>query len=245
MNSVKTLEFRQNPQEKSPLYMQLARHIEKAISDGHYRPDEALPSERIMAESLNVSRVTARSAIDHLAEQGLVIRRRGSGNYIAPRLEQPLGHLSSLSEELRKRGYSPSSRWLDRSVSIATIDEQLTLGLSVGTRVARLERLRLADEQVMAYEVSVVPVAILPDPTKVELSLYEYLRLTQQEPVRGLQHISAINASQSLALQLNVPDRQALLFLTRVGYLASGQAIELTHSYCRCDYYDFVADLRR
>jgi GntR family transcriptional regulator len=35
------------------------------------------------------------------------------------------------------------------------------------------------------------------------------------------------------------------LFITRVGYLASGQAIELTHSYCRSDYYDFVAEMRR
>ena len=245
MNAMKNPDFRQNSRDRSPLYLQVARYIEQGIAQGSYLPEQALPSERLLAESLEVSRVTARSAIEHLVEQGLVIRRRGSGNYIAPRLEQPLGHLSSFSEELRKRGYAPSSRWLDRSVSVATIDEQLTLGLSVGTRVARLERLRLADDKVMAYEVSVVPVSILPDPTQVEESLYEHLRSCGNIPVRGLQHISALNASPSLALQLDVPDRQALLFITRVGYLASGQAIELTHSYCRCDYYDFVAELRR
>jgi hypothetical protein len=41
-----------------------------------------------------------------------------------------------------------------------------------------------------------------------------------------------------------VPEGQAVLFITRVGYLESGVAVELTHSYCRSDYYDFVAERR-
>jgi DNA-binding GntR family transcriptional regulator len=40
------------------------------------------------------------------------------------------------------------------------------------------------------------------------------------------------------------PD-EALLFNARIGYLASGQAVELTHSYGRSDYYDFVPGMRR
>ena len=245
MSGADKLEFRQNEQDNSPLYLQLAKTLELAITEGRYQPDEALPSERTLAETLNVSRVTARAAIDQLVEQGLIVRKRGSGNYIAPRIEQPLSHLSSFSEELRKRGYTPSSRWLERTVSVAMIDEQLTLGLSPGARVARLERLRLADDVVMAYEVSVIPLTVLPDPMAVDGSLYEHLQKSQNAPVRALQHIRALNAQPRLAEQLGVPDRQAVLFITRIGYLASGQAVELTHSYCRSDYYDFVAEMRR
>lgn len=245
MNSANKFEFHPDGQDSSPLYAQLARTIAQAIAAGSYLPDEALPSERTLAESLNVSRVTARAAIDQLVEQGLIIRKRGSGNYIAPRIEQPLSHLSSFSEELRKRGYTPSSRWLERTVSVAMIDEQLTLGLSPGARVARLERLRLADDVVMAYEVSVIPLSILPDPLAVDASLYEYLARSKQAPVRALQHIRALNAQPRLAEQLGVPDRQAVLFITRIGYLANNQPVELTHSYCRSDYYDFVAEMRR
>jgi GntR family transcriptional regulator len=64
-------------------------------------------------------------------------------------------------------------------------------------------------------------------------------------PVRALQHIRAMNAASELAAKLGVPEGQAVLFITRVGYLESGVAVELTHSYCRSDYYDFVAELRR
>lgn len=245
MSADNFLQFKQDPSDNSPIYMQLARVLAGLIREGRYKPDEALPSERVLAETLNVSRVTARSAIDQLVTQGLIVRKRGSGNYIAPMLEQPLSQLTSFSEELLRRGYTPSSQWLDRRIDVAMTDEQLTLGLSPGSRVARLERLRLADSVVMAYEVSVLPQSVVQDPLAVGNSLYEYLDSIGQAPVRALQHIRALNAQPKLAEQLGIPERQAVLFITRIGYLESGQAVELTHSYCRSDFYDFVAEMRR
>src|SRR5690349_11114302 len=154
--------FQLDQTDNSPLYMQLARKLAPDVREGRYQADQALPSERTLSEQLDISRVTARKAIDQLVEQGLVVRRRGSGNYIAPRIEQPLSTLSSFSEQLQQRGYTPRSHWLRREISAADADEQLTLGLSPGERVARLERLRLADEVVMAYETSVIPASLLP-----------------------------------------------------------------------------------
>jgi len=238
-------DFRPDLQASSPLYMQLARKIAQAIRDGRYLADEALPSERVLSETLQLSRVTARKAIDQLVEQGLVVRKRGSGNYIAPKLEQPLSRLTSFSEELHQRGFTPSSRWLSRRLTAAAPDEQLTLGLSTGARVVRLERLRLADGTVMAYEVTVLPEQVLPDPEAVQASLYECLAQQGKAPVRALQHIRALNADTRLASLLGVPDGQAVLYITRVGYLETGQPVELTHSYCRSDYYGFVAEMKR
>ena len=241
------LPFEIHPDERStvPLYVQLAQKIAQAIRAGRYQPDEALPSERMLSESLGLSRVTARKAIDQLVTQGLVVRRRGSGNYIAPKLEQPLTRLTSFSEELQQRGFKPSSRWLRRALTSVTPEEQLTLGLSTGARVARLERLRLADDVVMAYEVSVLPEQVLPDPSCVEASLYAHLEHSGKAPVRALQHLRALNADAALAQRLNVPTGQAVLHISRVGYLETGQAVELTQSYCRSEYYGFVAEMRR
>lgn len=238
-------DFKANLNDNSPLYMQVARKLIADVREGRYQVDQALPSERLLSEQLDVSRVTARKAIDQLVGQGLVVRRRGSGNYIAPRIEQPLSNLSSFSEQLLQRGYRPSSQWLKRAIVVAAADEQLSLGLSAHTRVARLERLRLADDVVMAYEVSVIPAAVLPRPEAVGGSLYEHLALSGHLPVRALQHIRAMNAPAILAGQLGIPEGQAVLFITRIGYLESGQAVELTHSYCRSDHYDFVAEMRR
>ena len=238
-------EFAPDADDASPLYLQLARQLGDAVRDGRYQVHEALPSERNLSESLGVSRVTARKAIDQLVERGLIVRKRGSGHYIAPHIELPLSRLSSFSEELVRRGYQPSSRWLARHITEVAPDEQLSLGLSPGATVARLERLRLADDVVVAYEVSVLPSSVLPNPEEVERSLYEFLTRTRQAPVRALQHLKALNASSKLAEQLGVAVGQAVLFITRIGYLESGQAVELTHSFCRSDYYDFVAEMRR
>ena len=238
-------DFRVDLNDNSPLYMQVARKLIQDVREGRYRVDQALPSERLLSDQLDISRVTARKAIDQLVDQGLVVRRRGSGNYVAPRIEQPLSNLSSFSEQLEQRGYRAGSQWLKRAIVMAAADEQLSLGLSSNTRVARLERLRLADDVVMAYEVSVIPATILPRPEGVGDSLYAHLDKTGHMPVRALQHIRAMNASATLAEQLGIPEDKAVLFITRIGYLESGQAVELTHSYCRSDHYDFVAEMRR
>ena len=248
MNKRMINELKTSARDASPLYLQLARKLAAAIRNGRYQADEALPSERLLSECLSVSRVTARNAIDQLVEQGLVVRRRGSGNYIAPHLEQPLSRLTSFSEELHRRGYTPGSKWLVRAISIATPEEQAGLGLSPkgkAVKVARLERLRLADDVGMAYEATVLPQQVLPTPEAMEGSLYEHLDKTGMAPVRALQHIRAANCPAWLAKLLDVPVGQAVLDITRTGYLASGQIIELTHSYSRSDYYDFVAEMKR
>lgn len=234
-----------DPDASTPLYLQVRNGLGRLIKQGHFGPDDALPSERSLAESLGISRVTARKAIDALSTEGLIVRRHGSGNYIAPLLEQPLTRLTSFTEELKQRGFVPSSRWLRRVVGAAVPDEMVALGLQSGARVARLERVRLADDTPMAYEASALPTSVLPNPDAVQDSLYTFLGDRGLVPVRALQHIRAANATARHAELLAIPKGQALLFITRVGYLEDGRAAEVTHTWCRSDYYDFVVELRR
>jgi GntR family transcriptional regulator len=237
--------FRPDAGDSTPLYLQFARHLGESIREGRYQPHEALPSERLLSETLGLSRVTTRKAIGELVHQGLIVRRQGSGNYIAPHLEQPLSHLTSFSEELHARGYTPGSRWLSRAITTASHEERRYLGLAANARVARLKRLRLADDVVMAYEEAVLPASVLPDPEAVGSSLYEHLAAIRKAPTRAVQHFRAVNAPARLARQMGLPAGHAVLFITRIAYLDTGQAVEVTYSYCRSDYYDFVAEMRR
>ena len=228
----------------SPLYLQLARQLEQGIRAGTYAVDQALPSERVLCASLGVSRITARKAIDVLVAQGLVLRKHGSGNFIAPRLEQPTSKLASFSQELRQRGFVPSSQWLRRAIDSASAPEREALGLPRGAKVARLLRLRLADGVPMAYEHSVVPLAVLPRPQALEGSLYAELARGGHAPTRASQQLRALNAAPDIASHLGLPAGTALLWVSRVAYGPNSSAIEFTHTYCRSDYYAFVAELR-
>jgi GntR family transcriptional regulator len=236
---------RVDTEDRTPLYLQVRRGLFQAIKEGIFKAEEALPSERDLAESLGVSRVTARKAIDALAQDGVIIRRHGSGNYIAPLLEQPLSRLSGFTEELKQRGFSPRSRWLRRVIAPALPDELLALGLSPGSRVAKLERVRMADDVPMAYEVSALPFAMVAEPEQVKGSLYVYLEEHGYGPVRALQHLRAVNATSRHARLLSIPEGAALMHVTRISYLKDGRIVEMTQTYCRNDYYDFVVELRR
>lgn len=239
-----SINFRADDRSPTPLYLQLALHLEKLVHKGVSDGLLALPSERALAADTGVSRITARKAISHLVTQGLVVKRHGSGNYIKPRIEQPVSKLVSFSEELRQRGFTPSSRWLSRTLAPATPEQQLALQLAPTGVVTRLERLRLADDTVMAYEYSVLPETVVPFPAAVGESLYAYLKERDLAPVRAIQHIRATNAGEGLAAKMGVDANQALIFVSRTGFSQTGQPVELTHSYCHSDFYDFVAELR-
>ena len=237
--------FRPDPADVTPLYIQLANKLSNAIGKGRWRPNEALPSERTLSGMLSISRVTARKAIDLLCERGVLTRVRGSGTYITPKLEQPLSRLSSFSEELSQRGAKAGSIWLSRELGAATPLEMLSLGLSPNMPVARLKRLRTADEIVMAIETSTIPAVYMPDPQAVADSLSDYLEERGIHPVRALQHIRAVNASAAQARLTDLAPNTAMLHITRVSYLGSGAAVELTHSWFRSDYYGYVTESQR
>jgi GntR family transcriptional regulator len=239
------LDFKPDGDSSTPLYLQLANKLANGIHNGYWQPDEALPSERMLAEALEISRVTARKAIEMLCERGLLTRKHGSGTYITPKLEQPLSRLTNFSEELRQRGFMPGSQWLSRDTGVASPEEILSLGLSPHSVVSRLKRLRTADNVVMAIESTTIPNIYLPNPKLVIDSLYGYLDQNNASPTRALQHIRAVSATAEQAKLIGLKQGTAMLLITRVGYLANGAAVELTHSYCRSDYYDFVVELFR
>jgi GntR family transcriptional regulator len=229
-----------------PLYLQLNRRIATAIDGGALQPGQGLPPEREMARLAGLSRVTVRKAVQSLVQTGHLVQRRGSGTYVAPRverLEQALSLLTSFSEDMARRGKAVRSVWLAREVQAPSPEEVMALGLTAQDRVARLERVRLADGVPLAIERASLSTAILPDPTTVQSSLYAVLAERGMRPVRAVQRISAANLGARDAGLLEVPVGAAGLRIERVSYLPTGRVVEYTRSLYRGDAYDFAAEL--
>jgi GntR family transcriptional regulator/MocR family aminotransferase len=70
------------------LQEQIYRSIRQSIVDGLVRADRRLPSTRMLAAELGVSRTTALLAVEQLRAEGYVEARRGSGTFIAPKLPE-------------------------------------------------------------------------------------------------------------------------------------------------------------
>lgn len=230
-----------------PLYLQLHRRIAEAIETGRLKPGDSLPPEREMAAITGLSRVTVRKGVEALVASGQLVQRRGSGTYVAPplpKLEQALSLLTSFTEDMARRGRTVESVVLSRSLNPPTPEEVMALGLGLGDRVARLERVRTSDGLPLAIERASLPETILPDPEAVGASLYAYLSAQGLRPVRAVQRISATNLTARDATLLDVPPGTAGLRIERVSYLPNGRVVEFTRSIYRGDAYDFAVELK-
>jgi GntR family transcriptional regulator len=243
MSSLAQLMQHASATSNQPLYQQLQRALREAIDQGVLGPAEALPAERQLAAELGISRITVRKAIDGLVEEGLLVRRAGSGNFINTRFEKNFAKLTSFSEDMRSRGRTPRSVWLKRSQGLVTPEEALRLRLSPGAAVYRFNRIRYADDMPMCVEYATIAASALPSLDAVDVSMYEALEAAGNRPVRALQRLSALllNAEQARLLQTREGD--AGLCVERLGFLRDGRAVEFCRSFFRGDMYDFVAEL--
>ncbi len=105
-------------------YLAVAGALEKEIAAGRYQLGEKLPSERDLAERMEVSYLTMRQGVDVLVRKGLVRRELGSGTYInalrvdpmiailfGPSVVEESAHfyralLTALEEEFEQRQYA-------------------------------------------------------------------------------------------------------------------------------------------
>lgn len=228
----------------SPLYVQIANLLADAIKSETIGEHKVIPSERMLASKLGVSRVTVRRALDDLSASGLVTRKQGARSAVTPRVEKTLSLLTGFSEELRARGAVPGQKWLLKEVTLPTPSESMALGISPQEKIARLVRIRLADNVPIAFEKAIVPQVFLADPDLVKESLYDALRMANCSPTRGIQRIRAgvmtVSEAKALASEPGAP----LLIVERRCFLPDGRTVEFTETRYHGERYDFVADLQ-
>jgi len=230
-----------------PLYLQLQRHISAALAAGDLAPGDCLPAERDIAQMTGLSRVTVRKAIQELVSAGQLVQRRGSGTYVAQKvekLEQALSLLTSFTEDMARRGRSVETRWISRRIDAPAPEEVMALGLGAGDRVTRLERVRCSDGVPLAIERATLATNLLPDPDAVQSSLYAVLQTRGLRPTRAVQRISATSIDARDAALLGVSVGVPGLKIERISYLPSGQVVEFTRSLYRGDAYDFAVELK-
>ncbi|MET3583182.1 GntR family transcriptional regulator [Mesorhizobium robiniae] len=243
------LEFFAAAQSKgsdAPVYRRLQTALVDAIASGTLKPGAVLPPERELALELGISRVTVRRAMAELVRQGLITQRHGSGTYVSgtrERVVQSLSRLYSFSEDMTSRGRTPGTLWLERDLSLANADEARRLEMPHGGSVVRMSRLRLADNEPIALESSLIPATILPDPKQIEDSLYQTLRDLGHVPVKAVQRFSAINLDEKSARLLKSQTGAAALDIYRITRREDGVVVESSRSIFRGDAYDFVAEL--
>lgn len=69
--------------KKEPLYQQIQNIIKEQIQSGKLRLGDRVPSEKELMEEFHVSQITTKNALTGLAEEGIVVRIKGKGTFVA------------------------------------------------------------------------------------------------------------------------------------------------------------------
>jgi len=206
----------------------------------------AIPSERQLSADLGVSRLTLRAALDELAREGYLVRRRGSGTYVRqPKISQELT-MTSFSEDMRRRGMSPGSQTLSLTRQLAGARLGRFLNVSPGEEIVVVKRLRLADGVSMAIETLHIPSSVVPGVSPEDLagSFYELLRSRYGvEIASATQTIEPTVTNEEESAALGVPLHSPAFLFERTSRDENDRTLEFVHSIYRGDRYRIVSEL--
>ena len=166
------------PLRRVPLYAQAEKVLEDLLVHRRYRIGDRIPPEVELVRSLGVSRATIRAAVGRLVSRGLLVRRQGSGTFLAripERGDQPspvgfklgsgvaqLGRLDTYTSIAERLGLKAGSQHLRVEAARAAPEEADALELPADGEVTRVSRVLLLDGEAAAWMIDVLPADLIP-----------------------------------------------------------------------------------
>ena len=233
-----------------PRYYQLKEIMREKMASGEWKPGDLIPSERELGEKYGISRMTARQAITDLVNEGLFYREQGKGTFVSQRkVTQQLMRLTGFTEDIRTRGQAPGTRVLSAAMRPADETTAERLRIKPQELVFCLQRLRLADGEPLAIELSQLHFSgceRLLEEDLQENSLYRLLETQYGLPLmEAEQELEAGLAGNEESQLLKVPSGSAVLFIRRTTYTDRNQPIEYAKSVYRGNKYTFYTIMKR
>lgn len=221
---------------RTPVWKSIADALRADLSEGRYRAGDKLPTEAELAERFGVNRHTVRHAVKHLVDEGLVRTRRGAGAFVQDvPTDYPLGQRVRFHENLLAAGRQPDKRVLQIERRYASAGEAQALEIATGAPVCAYHGLSLADGQPITVFESIFPIDRLP---LIEATLEDHVSVTAALQAAGVAdfvrvstRLTAVRASATQALHLNVAEGDPLLRSTSVNCDAEGRPVEFGRTF--------------
>ena len=233
-----------------PRYYQLKEIMLERIRSGEWKPGGLIPSERELSEKYGISRMTARQAITDLVNEGLFYREQGKGTFVSQRkTTQQLIHLTGFTEDILARGQRPDTKVLSAEMSPADEATAEKLRIKPGTLIFRLQRLRLADGEPLAIELSQISFKDCERLLEEDLEHNSLYRMLETKYGISLmeadQELEAGLAGNEEAQLLNISVGSPVLFTRRTSYTERNQPIEYAKAVYCGNKYTFYTHMKR
>lgn len=217
---------------RAPLYHQLYLLLKRAILDGTVPHGARLPTEQQLADAFDVSRITSRRAMDELAAEKLIRRKRGKGSHVIYQFRTQASQLPlrGVLEDFIQLGRNSRVRVLDVSDALPPADVRHLMELNEYDSVLTITR--------VGTSASGEPYAWYQSWTKAGVDLLDVKRLGETSRllllreagmnlVRVEQFLGAVNADAQIATEMGVTPGDALLSLRRLSYDREGALLDI------------------
>jgi GntR family transcriptional regulator len=234
-----------------PYYAQLISLLKGQISQKIWKAGDQIPGEPELCKIYGISRTVVRQALNELEQEGMIVRRKGKGTFVAmPKISESLAQkLTGFYHDMVARGFNPVTEVLRQKVVEANEKVAGLLEIPVGSQIVDIKRLRSVNDVPVQLVTSYIPYQLCPKLAEVDLtnrSLYGFL---EQECglfiARGRRYIEAVAASEADARLLQVERGAPMVKLESVSYLENGTPIEYYHAIHRGDRSRFEIELVR
>lgn len=204
--------------QSTNLYQRVKNYVLAGISNGSWQAGERVPSENELVDLCQVSRMTARRALQELLHEGTLIRIKGKGSFVAEEKQHSsLLQINNIAAEIKSRGMLHSSKLLN--LSSMSVDPEIANSLEVtaGDNVYFSEVLHYQNQTPVQIELRWVSPSSAPEYLEQDFNRVtpgEYL--TEILPVTEAEHqIEAVIGDPQLRAVLQVDNNEALLLLKR------------------------------
>lgn len=193
--------------DKPAKYTIIKQYICEHIESGEWPQNAKVPSENELTQQFDVSRMTARRALQELTEQGILVRSQGAGTFVATfKSQSSLLEIRNISDEISDRGHQHKAKQLVLR-SIAVTDEiAILLNLKNNEDVFYSEILHYENDDAIQLEQRFVNISLVPDYLLQNFTIitpHEYL--SSVAPLTEATHeIEAILASDEICQQLDM-----------------------------------------
>jgi GntR family transcriptional regulator len=220
-----------------PLYAQIRDALLQQIDSHMLPPGAPLPTEEALQVRYGVSRSVIRQALGDLAERGLIIRQRGRGSVVAPRLERRrrADQAGGLHQQVEASGHRLRTEILELAAAQAPSAAAATLGV---TDTWRLDRVRFVDDEPLVFMRTWLPQELFPHLSADDLdggSLHEWMRAQGVEPLGGPRQLQAVPADDAVAAHLELSVGVPVLLLQGVTQDQFGRGLEWFTAWHRPD----------
>ena len=234
-----------------PLYYRIKEHLKSQMQSGELKTGDKIPTEEQLSEYFQVSRMTARRAVNDLVNEKRLIRRQGVGTFVAePIIDRQLSRLTTLTEELQELGYTGlHSKILSWRTHKALSPIASLLDIEPGAPILRIRRVRYTGELPIAVQTIILPEKWISGLQPEEIRSQSIYELVERKLNKKLdwakQQIDAVAAANYYANWLEVAPGSPLFKVTRRAFLKGGEPMDIAVTYYRADRYSYQVNLYR